>query len=426
MPSLSDMQAAQWVIIVSAALAAIVTLAILAAASRAFTDRQNLVDTKGFSNFRAADPSRLCVNPPGDETLPIKRCTTLQWRCHINCTSTHDNTTVTRKLFWDWPDFEADFGGYYGDLFFLLTSLNAPPCNLIQSASTSLSNQDLRWTTESTSDKKHEDYAVIVDDPVYLREIFSVFSENFPWPFEATGNQAIYQRYHPGVAPNWRAGDDVDTPDQVDGYDRTAPGTLQFYFEYNGNSSRKNRVDVSGKTLPDFIRLNLRSGVAFDNAHKRCPTAMPFGGQPYLVDNFTTINCNGPPVVCPKGHESNVTTMQSCSRNNFNCCVSDILPTIPLDVADCGLLELIAVDVCSAELDACAGNNVSVPDTTVLDAYVQAARSDRTLKTNSIFDAMTYDDLYGMYTGLIASAVTAAVTAMASVVGLLLLYLLRR
>jgi hypothetical protein len=39
---------------------------------------------------------------------------------------------------------------------------------------------------------------------------------------------------------------------------------------------------------------------------------------------------------------------------------------------------------------------------------------------------MTYDDLYGMYTGLIASAVTAAVTAMASVVGLLLLYLLRR
>lgn len=118
--------------------------------------------------------------------------------------------------------------------------------------------------------------------------------------------------------------------------------------------------------------------------------------------------------------------MQSCSRNTFDCCVNDILPTIPLDVADCGLLELIAVDVCSAELDACAGNNVSVPDTTVLDAYVQAARSDRTLKTNSIFDAMTYDDLYGMYTGLIASAVTAAVTAMASVVGLLLLYLLRR
>jgi hypothetical protein len=57
--SLTDLQAAQWVIMVSALLAAGVLIGLLVVTFDAFKVRQNAVDERGYSNFLSDDPSRL-------------------------------------------------------------------------------------------------------------------------------------------------------------------------------------------------------------------------------------------------------------------------------------------------------------------------------------------------------------------------------
>jgi hypothetical protein len=98
-------------------------------------------------------------------------------------------------------------------------------------------------------------------------------------------------------------------------------------------------------------------------------------------------------------------------------------------VAACGRLELVTPNLLKgAPYAPCrTETNVSLSDLATLEAYVQAAKKDKTLQSSFFgrYD-MSFDDLYGLYIGLLAGAVTAAVTALTSIVGLLVLYVLRR
>lgn len=454
------MRAAQWVIIITAALAAAIIIALLAVTYKDFSARQSDVDNKGFSNFRAADPSRLCINPAGDANLPVKRCEHLQWACHMNCTSTADNSTVPRVLVWDWHDYgeiprydENHMGeshdshmdnrytkdNKYRDLHFLLGAIKSPDCNMLESFTMSLTGQDMdQWTYTSEGGPagfEHEDYSLIMNDQKYQDKAFYIFSTMMESD-EAVANHAFYQRYDPKFPPidiSYPEHDDVERFVQADNFNKSASVTLQLSFAYNASSSERPRVNNVGKAVPFFVRLNLRSGIAFDESNKGCFAAMLEASKSFPVPYFEDEGCDDKPVVCPTGHSSNRTEYQTF--NNSAGCQDTVIPNAPLSVAACGRLELVTPNLlkgapyapCRPVLDPCTENNVSLSDLATLEAYVQAAKKDKTLQSSFFgrYD-MSFDDLYGLYIGLLAGAVTAAVTALTSIVGLLVLYVLRR
>ncbi len=80
---------------------------------------------------------------------------------------------------------------------------------------------------------------------------------------------------------------------------------------------------------------------------------------------------------------------------------------------------------CIPEEDCSSDTNVTVDNLALLNSFVEAAKKDRTVGT-SIFAGwrMTYDDLNGLYTGLLAGAVSSCALALTAVVGLAITYIL--
>ncbi len=69
--------------------------------------------------------------------------------------------------------------------------------------------------------------------------------------------------------------------------------------------------------------------------------------------------------------------------------------------------------------------NVTVDNLALLNSFVEAAKKDRNVGS-SIFAGwrMTYDDLNGLYIGLLAGAVSSCALALTAVVGLAIAYIL--
>ncbi len=177
----------------SSLLGAVITIALLVAAARSFSGRQAAVAARGFANYRSNDPSKVCISPPGDSSLPIKRCNGLQWTCRQACrliSPSHKpnasvlasgllyssdlvsqlvSTPITMKFTWNWLDvgrvndtYPDDFDGIaykmdthlkgraYSDFPFLLDILSSEKCDIAESFRSSVSYADMAtavWDT---------------------------------------------------------------------------------------------------------------------------------------------------------------------------------------------------------------------------------------------------------------------------------------
>lgn len=80
---------------------------------------------------------------------------------------------------------------------------------------------------------------------------------------------------------------------------------------------------------------------------------------------------------------------------------------------------------CIPEEDCSLETNVTVDNLALLNSFVEAAKKDRNVGS-SIFAGwrMTYDDLNGLYIGLLAGAVSSCALALTAVVGLAIAYIL--
>ena len=388
--------------------------------------------------------------------------------CHMTCNSTADNTTVQRAVIADWYDgvpeqihpLESAVGWQLkerGHYWFLLRALAHPQCKSLLSFSTSITGQDINNMdamgnlnfSRSSAPDRHEDYSIIQDNLEYFKKATAAFSfgidTNYIWAKNNfTTDHAFFQRFDRKryVVVNASVLHTYGPPAQFirnDAYPYSVhgAGTLQLSYTPSINTTLQKRTNALGQAQSSFIRLNLRSGVVFDNKDKECFSAMISGNDlwDFALWNFTDTSCDftdSSDVVCPSGHKSNFTTYNNNYRvGNEELCINRLFPDFPLDVKYCDRLELHSNPNqeddkrCRPVPDPCTENNVSVSDLAVLDAFVQAAKKDNSLQSQFLRD-MSYEDLYGLYIGLLAGAVPAAIAVFTSVVGLLLLYLLRR
>lgn len=481
----------------------------------------------------------MCIQPPGDVKLPVKKCGGLQWTCRQKCqfipafetpnasdlasgffykgdlvsqfASQLASPPITMRFTWDWIDLGEIHTAYgdaedkdaytldadrpavpYSDYPFLLDILSSNKCDIADSFTTSVSYADIapevtgeifsannllaykryyypRHSQPSGSGAGITDFdEVVINDAnrSYTQDAFFAFWNSLDTNSLVVHN-AMYQRY---------TGVNASSPDRytnrvlyrqkVFEYNDTAPLVLALEFDTNDTYLR--RLGPGGETLRSFLRIKTRRNISFEKGDSGCYEAMldswgrnyQLHRQPFHAGQNIKFYREGSQhdtghILCPLNEQDKHylyynSIFDSKNPNNTDAWDRDaysgeaflrsrfskvnLLPHNKFFfLSDCDSLTLTPTIIGDHDLfhphqtcvpsEYCTEQLVTTANLPLLNNFVSAAKSDHALADGKILKLvpMSYDDLYGLYIGLLAGAVGSGVTLFASIMGLLLI-----
>ena len=477
----------QWIVFVTTALAATFLAILLWQAWTMYTDVQRSATDKGSQNFQTAYPLRACVKPRGDMNLPITRCTHLKWACQQMCLRQNttwplwfilDSHVTGQDLLNLAVSHECAFlESYSGSVIrHQMGGSSGKTQSPIEAQSVSLSEFDQYFEHAAISSSSkykyfvrhlknfvastlwdtmfHKTHRILRttsyerraghrDEPLpeeVLKTFWGILSSpgrdgahrTFTLKSGKSGNPtSIYQSQPelPPVPPIKLSG--IDGTIGLERDAKLSPTDLPFFFRFDFNRP----IDVSNisnpacmtairqkvlKTVPDQLLVRDASVSVLALPLDEIQTQQPLQADLLSSDTF----CNG---VQPTRFITDEYVWVAVPNAVVHPLPSPepipLLPKYPFNVSECSRL-LLTAQHCTAAVHCPDEDATSYPDTTLRDAFVEAAKN--LVFCQYLGFTMAYGDIQALYSGLFAAAITAIVIALTAVLGLVMAYVVDR